>query len=259
MPTCKTIELNSDGVAAVPKYYKCGYLRVRTDQKLNEWLAMVDFVESGTLWKMTATQLSIWTMLTDRTVSRSTNAYFIKMMVEDFVRVHYKETLTPDERASANATKLALTVSCGKLKSKPERRWALTPPVSAPVMEAKDCTWEMDIHTFDAKADVAQVVFYSNPTAVTWIKEGWLLVDGKEVAHFSDPFEAILLDKEALAMPVPKSPIFTFTFADYLDRNTTSEFCAKMTTRQRLSLKLLVDPQRMGASPHVEAFAVVKK
>ena len=61
---------------------------------------------------------------------------------------------------------------------------------------------------------VKSVVFYL-PKAGMWLRSGELLLDGKQVHHFENLYDALVMDKLGFDMLVPKMPLLTMSFTNW--------------------------------------------
>ena len=239
-------------------HFKWGYLVVETELKFHEWLSTLERINIGET-TFTPGQLSVWLMLIGRQVQQckaDSRIYIpIDLQHASILQLHFKKKQSDEMEAKLEASRVLLIGLMSSFDS-PESDWQLSRTISHEIKEDKNGLWVANLEVLP-NLEVAQFVFYGHVNSMTWIKEGWLLKGNTEIGHFHEPFESVTLEKQLWSLPVPRSPVFTFTFSNYLCNDSNDSMLH--TTDEPITLKLQLDPQYMPEDPKLETWYVAKK
>lgn len=280
-----------------------GWLRIETmDLSFQEWINGVQRLRVNGVVFHTGSQFSVWNLLTNRRVllSRANHALFVPLRfvsnedddTTNELHIVLKPTPTDMNRTTAleneeayaklMAAKYTVILSPPVAEGRgdgehglPEARFVLTVPQRFDLTDEKQfdsatSTWRGATPLFRPGATankvqhVAQAVFYSAVTAMTWIESGsWTLLDanGQPTLERSirEPFEATTLDKHNFGLPVPQLPVFTATFSNYQQPPPPPHGAACLPTAHAVGLTLQLKPQFMPAAPFLETWCVVAR
>jgi hypothetical protein len=258
-----------------------GYVRIHTELKLNQVFEVLESVtiESATSRrKMTGVQWNMMMLLTGYQVKYSKNeeAYFLPIIIlpgDVRILLAWNATLLSKDELRAKlqvGDPPRLLLYSGLLPSFPAietLNWRMTDVQDVAIKEEKQHPTEKKYVLFQTEVDlprnsaIAQLVFYGNVNAQSWLKKGELVVEengeSKVVADFWEPFECTVLDRERWGLPASTAAIYTFTFANYFQTGKhTSPNALMVSSSAKVWLRLTLEPQFMPQKPTLQIFSI---
>lgn len=256
------------------------YVRIHTELKLNQIFEVLESITiegAGQSRKMSGVQWNMYMLLTGYQVkySKSEEAYFLPViLLPDDTRLLLAWNtvlLTKDElRAKLQVGDpprlLVYPRLLANLPAMEALNWGMTKAEDIPIKEEKQHPTEKKYVLFQAPVDlprhrrIAQVVFYGNVNAQSWLKKGELVVDDKVVADFLEPYECTVFDRERWNLPASTAAIYTFTFANYFVTSPSqSPDVLRIPDKANVVLRLTLEPQFMPQKPNIQLFCVAEE
>lgn len=245
----KLIKFDHDGEKFSVKetQHSNGYVSIESELTFTEIMQLLKNVNLGHL-NVSGFTWSIWLLLCGTEILRheQKDTKLIPITYKNDLLFNFGKCPQEFEEKIMNTT-----ISLIPLPGTKEQTWI---PIDVKVdvtEEEKDVQQELLLHV-PKDVEIGQIILYAQGLQ-SWLLSASLSDNDTVIAENPNVMCGIVLDKRLHGLPVPKKPVFTFSFCDYFHNQTG------YTVQNKLIVKIKLDGQFLpDKMPLIHAMAVIR-